>query len=578
MTKSITAAIYARVSTADKQDYNRQINELTKIIKEHGYKNIEVFAESISGYDKKERFQLLSLLDKIEKDNTYFGCIYTSEISRISRDPTETRRIVDHLTDLGVPIYIQSLNQTTIDSNGQRNMIMNIILQVLMEYSNFEAEVFKIRSKSGLRISASQGKAGGSSNFPYGYYKDENKMLSINKEEAIIIKRIFNYSLSGLGTKKIANILNSEKIPTRYNKVYTKPIKYNDGRLAKPISSIIWVDGVIYNILKNSIYKGERKFKDEIFPAPIIIDKNTWNSVQEILSEKFNKKTKTTRYLYLLKDILKCGVCGRNYYGRYKADGRDKFYMCSSRRIKNGNCGNKGISIEIVESAIWSFLKFDKFFKVAFINSENDNETTISELKSLNKELEFENSEIAKKYKERERIIGFGLKGIIPESKVILELKVLERQVSTCLQKINFIEKNIQNKNKRIEITNNYGNIQKDIINLSKDRNRVAEIISKLIEKVIINYHKEEYYFFTIYFLNTDLPVTMLFDKKKMEYSIDTSLGSLKYNKNILQINEPFFQSTYFFYSLFRQNEIDKKYIETISFDANDFPSTTELL
>ena len=69
------AAIYARVSTSDKQDYQRQINELTLIAKEHGYEdeNIINFAESVSGYKKNdERIQLSLLQQKIEENPKFF--------------------------------------------------------------------------------------------------------------------------------------------------------------------------------------------------------------------------------------------------------------------------------------------------------------------------------------------------------------------------------------------------------------------------------------------------------------------------------------------------------------------------
>jgi len=64
-------AIYARVSTSDgKQDYNRQIDDLTKVIKREGYSDneIEIFAESISGYKKKDdRIEFKALLVNTSK-------------------------------------------------------------------------------------------------------------------------------------------------------------------------------------------------------------------------------------------------------------------------------------------------------------------------------------------------------------------------------------------------------------------------------------------------------------------------------------------------------------------------------
>ena len=51
-----TALIYARVSTIDRQDYSRQVNDLTELIVRHGFSEnqIEVFAEKISGLKRND--------------------------------------------------------------------------------------------------------------------------------------------------------------------------------------------------------------------------------------------------------------------------------------------------------------------------------------------------------------------------------------------------------------------------------------------------------------------------------------------------------------------------------------------
>ncbi|MCZ2338186.1 MAG: recombinase family protein, partial [Chitinophagales bacterium] len=92
------ALIYARVSTADgKQDYTRQTTELEALALKHGYKqkDIQTFAESVSGYKTEERLELKAMLELCEKNPSSIGCIYTSEISRIGRNPTQTRTILD---------------------------------------------------------------------------------------------------------------------------------------------------------------------------------------------------------------------------------------------------------------------------------------------------------------------------------------------------------------------------------------------------------------------------------------------------------------------------------------------------
>lgn len=72
-------AIYVRVSTADKQDYNRQINDLKGIAKSDNYleDQIDVFADSISGYTKiDKRPELSKLLDNITSNNNIYDKVY----------------------------------------------------------------------------------------------------------------------------------------------------------------------------------------------------------------------------------------------------------------------------------------------------------------------------------------------------------------------------------------------------------------------------------------------------------------------------------------------------------------------
>jgi site-specific DNA recombinase len=236
-------AILARVSTRDKQDYQRQISDMTRVIVSEGYSSddIDVYAEKISGYSKREdRIQFKELMDKIEANPKLYDCIYTTEISRVGRNPTETRKLVDWLTDLGVPLYIGTIRIRTIEADGKRNFITSIILQVLMEVANNEAEQLKERSRSGLRQSASIGRAGGSNNHAYGYMKGEDKMLVINPDEVDTVKMIYRLYSQNKGCKAISNVLNEMKIPTRTNKTHgDKTINF---KIPKDGSKVKWCD------------------------------------------------------------------------------------------------------------------------------------------------------------------------------------------------------------------------------------------------------------------------------------------------------------------------------------------------
>ena len=128
-------------------------------------------------------------------------------------------------------------------------------------------------------------------------------------------------------------------------------------------SDIRWSDKQIHDIIRNPIYKGQRRFKGEFLTIPPIISEELFDECTQI---RENKRTRnmTTTYTYLLKDLLICGRCGRNYYARYKPiKGGDKVYKCSSTLTIKKSCGNCGININLIESVFFGEIPL---FKITF--------------------------------------------------------------------------------------------------------------------------------------------------------------------------------------------------------------------
>lgn len=485
-TNEKVAIIYCRVSSS-KQDYTRQIDELTAIAKRDGYLEIEVFAESISSYRKKsERVELSKMLAKVEADPSRYGCIYVSEVSRIGRNPTDTRRTIDTLTDLGLPVYIQSINRSTIDKDGKRDGIMNMILQVLIEYADSEAETFKMRSRSGLLKSARDGKAGGSTNLPYGYAKDGNKMLIVDEEEAKVIEEIFQLYISGNGIKVISNILNDRMIPTRTNKTHAgRTLNY---KLAKDGSEVRWSDKQIHDILRNTLYYGARKFKGEILPAPAIVNKEIFDECASIMQFKTHRNYLTT-YTYLLKDLIVCGCCGRNYFARYKpVDGGDKVYICSSRMTKEGNCGNIGVNISLLESAIFDQL-IGTGAMLKYLNNTNEIRASFeADLVKLKQDLKISEGLLKEKHEERERLLDLYLKGgRILKTNFISRQDKIDSDLVSITEKIDLLNRELKGKGKALKNLDNMKATKQMLFNARDNRNELQGIYKQFIHKVIVN-------------------------------------------------------------------------------------------
>lgn len=446
------AALYARVSTATGiQDFERQVTELLPVIKSHGYSDDQIisFKEMVSGFKSgEERVELQKMLETIDANPQEEWCVYVTEISRLGRKPEATREIIDMLTQKSIPVFVNSLKQFTL-VDGRRNSIMNIILQVLIEYASMEAETTKQRSKSGLRHRAQQGFYHGGVFLPYGYMRQE-KRLVVNEPEAEIVRMIYKLYLQGQGSKIISHHLNDLKVTTRYQSALPGG-EINYGAFKKPVDSIRWSDKQVLDILTNSIYIGKRKFDGGIVDCPTIIDEETFYRAQEIRESKTTRNNITT-YTYLLKGKIKCGKCGSNYYGRVNLNKGEKSYKCASTLYKGNSCGNQGVNIDVLESLVFYLLATRKFL-IKYVASADILIKKLSNERSiLVTQLNQAKTQISKTIEERKRIVTAFRKGYIKNDDLQSEILsidnssvLFQNQIEQINQRLAKIEEALSN-------------------------------------------------------------------------------------------------------------------------------------
>ena len=141
--------ILARVST-DKQEYQRQINELSDYCEKSNWEVSEIFANKISGAKKLEEREEIKNLIKYIKDN-HIKRVVCLEISRIGRNTLEALRIIQFLTENGVSLYVKNYNLETLDQNGKVNPIASLICTILLEIASMERLTIRERMESGRK-------------------------------------------------------------------------------------------------------------------------------------------------------------------------------------------------------------------------------------------------------------------------------------------------------------------------------------------------------------------------------------------------------------------------------------------
>ena len=182
--------ILARVST-DKQDYQRQIVELTDYCSKVGWEIVKVFANKISGAKKtEERPEILEMLSYVKEHAIKRVCCL--EVSRLGRNTLEALKVIQMLNDNKVSLFIKNYNLETLNPDGTPNPVASLITTILLEVASMERRTILERVNSGRnQYIAKCRKEGIKMGRPTDYKKsDEAYKEQYQKEIALLRKGI----------------------------------------------------------------------------------------------------------------------------------------------------------------------------------------------------------------------------------------------------------------------------------------------------------------------------------------------------------------------------------------------------
>lgn len=373
-------AAYCRVSTDNDEQllsYENQVRYYTNYINEsHQYVMADIYAdEGISATNTKKRESFNRMIRDCRKGN--IDVIITKSISRFARNTLDCLNYVRELKELGVGVIFEKENINTLDAKGE------VLLTILSSLAQDESRSISENSQWGIRRRFENGQFRMSTKRFLGYDADENGKLVINREQAIIVQRIYEEYLSGKTAEHIKRIFESEGV-----------INW-DGR-AK------WEASTIKSILKNEKYKGDAilqktytvdflskkraKNKGEIQQYLIeenhdpIIDPLIWEAVQLETErrkkhiKKFGLKayaTKPETNPFAGKII--CGQCKKPYIRKtWKSSvGLRKVWQCQERYKVKGieGCSNRNIDESIIEEACGQVMEYISENKETFMKS-----------------------------------------------------------------------------------------------------------------------------------------------------------------------------------------------------------------
>nr|WP_317729254.1 recombinase family protein [Clostridium tetani] len=314
-------AAYCRVSTDSEdqlQSYHSQVKYYTDFINENpDWTMAGIYAdEAITGtqIDKRLDFQRL-INDSMNGD---IDMVITKSISRFARNTLDTLKYVRQLKEMNVAIFFEEENINTLTMDGE------LLLVILSSVAQQEVESISANVKKGLKMKMQRGELVGFHGC-LGYdYDSQNKTISINEDEAQIVKYIFRRYLEGAGGSVICREL--ENLGYR-----------------SPRGSSKWSATTVLGIIKNEKYKGDLLMGKTFTLDPItkrrlenfgeedkfyikdhhegIISEEDFDKAQAIrlrraknrntVGSKNGKRDKFSRK-YAFSCLLECGFCGSN--------------------------------------------------------------------------------------------------------------------------------------------------------------------------------------------------------------------------------------------------------------------------
>ncbi|CAN1544140.1 PinR Site-specific recombinases, DNA invertase Pin homologs [Flavobacteriaceae bacterium] len=210
----IKAVIYSRVSSeGNRQDNERQTNELIEYANKMGYKLVEVYEEKVSGYKKNEDRPIFSrMLEEIEKGA--IDKVLVWELSRIGRSVIQSLQNIQLLTDKKVSIYIKNFNLETLNDDKTPNSLSMFMVQILFSVANMEAQLTKSRMVSGYRNHI---KNGGKVGRKSGSIETEEETIQKHSDVLKLLKKKLSIrQISGLTNKSTNTVL---KVKSTANKL-----------------------------------------------------------------------------------------------------------------------------------------------------------------------------------------------------------------------------------------------------------------------------------------------------------------------------------------------------------------------
>jgi len=431
LTSNKKCILLVRVSTA-KQNLTQQTEKVKDEALKDGYleENIIILEdkESAVKLSEEERNGIKNLKWHIEHDD--ISCVYTYEVSRISRQPAMLYNIRDYLIEHNVQLIILNPYMKMMNDDGTLSTTANIFFGVFSSLAENEGFLRKERISRGIERAKKNGQYTGA---PVAIgYKVKNKRLVIDEEGAKIVRRIFEDYINGISLRKLVDQLQKEGFHPKTSK----------GSL----------HGTLYAILNREYYCGDLEH-------PAIITKEIFDKAREVA------KNKTKYWVNRPDEAIFKGLI-RDY---------NTGYVLKSNRAQKYYCyPGVTVSYRFTDSILWGLAK-EWYSQIYIIKKSEFKDNIMKQIKTHEKVVSQQEKNISEYSEKVNRIAEMYIDGKINKEKADQLSKKSYDNFQECKQILNKAKYEID----RLKETLNCDNI----ISITEDMNVQEKI--KVVNDVI---------------------------------------------------------------------------------------------
>ena len=380
----IRAALYARVSTEmqeKEQTIQSQLSAITAYAEAHQLQSTPALTYLDEGYSGShlERPALDALRDHAREGR--FDAVVLLCPDRLARKYAYQVLLIEELKRAGVAIHF--CERPITDSPDDQ-----LLLQIQGAIAEYERTKILERARRGRLHRARTGEITPAAP-PYGYRRVPKRsggdgQIRIHEEEAAMVRQIFAwYAEDGVSLYQLLLRLNASAWKTRAGRT-----AWGATTVLRMLRCEWYVGRAFYNRTKSTLNPRpavelpskplaryavvERPRSDWILVAvPPLIDASLYQRVQERLidNRRFARRRQKRDGLFLLKGLLKCGICGHAFVGESRVEQRRAggdytyaYYLCSMRLAPlpdavRTRCVNERLHVEGVNAAVWTAIR-----------------------------------------------------------------------------------------------------------------------------------------------------------------------------------------------------------------------------